>query len=77
MKKAIVLAVFAALAVGAISAAQSAERWGRGHRTWHHNAPGRTVYWVLRSPRFVPPPPAPYIFWWEFSPTNRVLTHMY
>ena len=77
MKKAIVLAVLAALAAGAISEAQSGERWARGHRAWRHYAPGRTVYSVWRSPRFAPPPPAPYVFWWEFSPTNRVLTHMY
>lgn len=79
MKKAIVLAVFAALAAGNISTAQSADRWVRGHRVWHHYAPhyGRTVYWVYRSPRFVPPPPAPNAFWWEFVPTDRVNTHMY
>ncbi len=79
MKKTIVLAVFAALAAGSISAAQSADRWARGHRAWRHYAPhhGGPVYWVLRSPRFVPPPSAPNAFWWEFAPTQRVTTHMY
>jgi outer membrane scaffolding protein for murein synthesis (MipA/OmpV family) len=78
MKKAAALALLAAFAAVNVSAAEAAGRWARGYGTYH--APhwhGRTVYSVYRSPRFVPPPPAPNIFWWEFFPTDRVNTHMY
>ena len=77
MKKAAALALLAALVAVNVSAADAAGRWARGYR-YHSYAPhGRTVYWVYRSPRFIPPPPAPNTFWWEFFPTDRVNTHMY
>jgi hypothetical protein len=75
MKKAAVLALLATLAGGVSTAAESAER--HGHRYAHHLQHGRTVYSVYRSPRFIPPPPAPEFHWFAFSPTNRVNTHMY
>ncbi len=77
MKKAAVLALLAAVVAVNVSAADAAGRWARGYR-YHHYAPnGRTVYWVYRSPRFVPPPAVPEPFFFEFFPTNRVNTHMY
>jgi hypothetical protein len=80
MKKAAVLAFLATLAAGNVSAADAAGRWVRGYGSYHapHYARyGRTVYSYSRGPRFVPPPPAPDPFFFEFFPTNRVNTHMY
>lgn len=70
MKKAVTLAVLAALAGGSISA----EAAGRHHRGYNSYRP---VYSVYRSPRFVPPPTASRLYFFEFIPTNRVNTHMY
>lgn len=78
MKKAAALALLAALVAVNVSAAEAAGWRARGYGAYH--APhwhGRTVYSVYRSPRFVPPPPAPEFFFFEFFPTNRVNTHMY
>ncbi|MBT3070553.1 hypothetical protein KKP04_06700 [Rhodomicrobium sp. Az07] len=50
----------------------------RAHAATVYNPPrARRLYWVYRSPRFVPPPPTPEIFTFECCLTNRVNTHMY
>jgi hypothetical protein len=84
MKKAAVLALFAALLAGGFSAAKSAERGLRVHRVGHryahyahHVRHARTVYPVYRSPRYIPPPEEQEPHFFEFFPTNRVNTHMY
>jgi hypothetical protein len=50
----------------------------RTHATTAYSASrARHLYWVYRSPRFVPPPPTPEFFTFQCCPTNRVNTHMY
>jgi hypothetical protein len=82
MKKGALLALSLALLASGFSAAEGGERNRR--RGWHgravkvyHTQPAKRVYWVIRSPRFVPWPEPPERFCFAFCPTNRVNTHMY
>jgi len=84
MTRAAVLLLFGALLAAAspgISDDADAASW-RAKRAARavaiYDAPrSRPLYWVYRSPRFIPPPPEPELFTFEFVPTNRVNTHMY
>gem|GEM_PF-5720965 len=73
-------ALLAAISPGILDGAD-ASGWRSHHgasaATTYRAPAARPLYWVYRSPRFVPPPPAPEIFTFACCPTNRVNTHMY
>lgn len=82
MKMGALLALSLALLASGFSAAEGGEAnprrgWDSHAVQFYHPRLARRVYWVIRSPRFIPWPQPPERFCFAFCPTNRVNTHMY